>query len=389
MLDLLWLLLPLAAASGWWVAKRECVEHRDSRAKSNQYFRGLNYLLDDKLDQAVEVISKIHEVNRETAEIHLALGNLFRRRGEVDRAIHIHHHLISEKKLTFQQRSRARRELGEDYMRAGLLDRAEVLFQELIEQPGNSSFALTRLIDIYQQEKDWQKAIYYCDYLERKKGVSKKVEAAHYCCELAEESMHRNNAAEAWDFLRQALARDLSCVRANILQGRLAMTEGDYPFAIAAFQSVERQGQCYLTEVIDALGQCYALLGRQGEWVDYLRRVQEREHSGYLTAALAELLVQWEGEEAALRFLEDELRNHPTFLGLRCFVDLRLAQSDAAVRVDLDVLYQISKYRLKDINRYQCGNCGFIAKSLHWCCPSCNSWNSIKLMPDRICANHS
>lgn len=387
MLDLLWLLLPVAAASGWWAAKREYASQEDSWTRRDQYCKGLNYLLDDKPDQAIEVLGKMGEVNRDTAEIHLVLGNLFRKRGEVDRAIHIHHSLIAGIHLKSHQRHRAKLELGEDYMRAGLFDRAEALFLELIDYPEHSKDALLRLVDIYQQEKDWRQAIYYCDHLERKTGVSKGVEAAHFCCELAEEAIRRHRAEEARDFLRQALARNPSGARAPLLWGRLAMAEGDYRAAIAAFQSIERYGRSYFLEVIDSLGQCYALLGRQDEWIDYLRKVQQRDHSGYITAALAELLVQWEGEEMALDFLDTELRDYPTVLGLRCFVELKLAQNDGATRVDLDVLYQISKHRLNNINHYQCSNCGFIAKSLHWCCPSCKIWNGIKLTPDQIGKN--
>lgn len=389
MLELLWLLLPLAAASGWWMARRECAGCQGSCTKSNHYFKGLNYLLDDKPDEAIKVIGTISEVDGDTAETHLALGNLFRRRGEVDQAIHIHSSLITETKLTVQQRNQAMLELGEDYLRAGLFDRAETLFQKLIEHPEHSPIALARLIDIYQQEKDWQQAIFFCDHLERRTGLSKKAEIAHFCCELAEEAMHRNDVREAREFLEQALDRDSHCVRANILRGHLAMRGGDYQAAMAAFQAVECQDRYFFPEVIDPLGQCYAVLGRQGEWVQYLQKVQACDHSGYVTAALAELLVQWEGEDAALRFLENELRDYPTALGLRCFIELKLAQKNSNAHVDLDVLYHISEHRLSSINHYRCDNCGFTAKSLHWCCPSCKTWDSIQLAADRICGNHS
>lgn len=387
MLDLLWLLLPLAAASGWWMARREDIERQDSCIRSNQYFKGLNYLLDDKPDQAIEIISKISEVDQDTAETHLALGNLFRRRGEVDRAIHIHSHLMTETRLTFQQRNQAMLELGEDYRRAGLLDRAEALFRELIEHPEHSPLALARLVDIYQQEKDWQQAIFFGDRLEQRTGISKKAETAHFCCELAEEATHRGHVREAREFLQQALDRDPYCVRASIQRGHLAMAEGDYQGAITALQAVEYQDRSFFTEVIDPLGQCYAVLGRQGEWIQYLRKVHKYDHSGYITAALAELLVQWEGEGATLRFLEAELRDNPTVLGLRCFIELKLAQKKGDAYVDLDVLYQISEYRLSNISHYRCDNCGFSAKSMYWCCPGCKTWDSIKLAADRIGEN--
>lgn len=135
MIELLWLLLPVAAASGWWVANRQAAKSGGSTVGSAEYFKGLNYLINDKPDQAIEVLTRMADVDQDTAEIHLALGNLFRRRGEVDRAIHIHGSLIARTHLTVDQRHGAVLELGEDYLRAGLFDRAEALFQELLDQP--------------------------------------------------------------------------------------------------------------------------------------------------------------------------------------------------------------------------------------------------------------
>jgi len=174
MIELLWLLLPVAAASGWWAARRELARPNGVPVRGTEYFKGLNYLIDDKPDQAIEVFTRMAGVDRGTAEIHLALGNLFRRRGEVDRAIHIHSSLIARTNLTADQRHRAMLELGEDYLRAGLFDRAERLFQELVDQPDHRAIAISRLIYIFQQEKDWRQAIDYCDRLQQIGGEAKK-----------------------------------------------------------------------------------------------------------------------------------------------------------------------------------------------------------------------
>ena len=282
-MELLWLLLPVAAASGWWVARREYYGRRNrATARNTEYFKGLNYLIEDKPDQAIEVFTRMAGVDRNTAEIHLTLGNLFRRRGEVDRAIHIHGSLIARSTLTADQRRRAMLELGEDYLRAGLFDRAEELFRELLEQPDHTEIALSRLIHIFQQEKDWRQAITYCDRLEQIGGESKKRETAHFCCELAEESS-QDDDTRTW--LLDALARDPGCARANLLLGRLAMRAGDHRAAIAAFQAVERQDRGYFPELIAPLGQCYDALDRLDEWGAYLREVQQRDHGGRITDA--------------------------------------------------------------------------------------------------------
>jgi hypothetical protein len=170
---LLLLLLPVAVYFGWWLAR--AIERRSSgkrkRLFSDQYFQGLNYLLNEQPDKAIQVFLELAEVNQETVETHMALGNLFRRRGEVDRAIRFHQNIIAKHGLQPEQRTQALLELGEDYMRAGLLDRAERLFSELIETDAHTPSALRSLLDIYQQEKDWDKALEQAQRLEQVTGT--------------------------------------------------------------------------------------------------------------------------------------------------------------------------------------------------------------------------
>ncbi|MCB1920462.1 MAG: lipopolysaccharide assembly protein LapB [Candidatus Competibacteraceae bacterium] len=384
MIELLWLLLPVAAASGWWAARRQPEDCHGRTIHNTDYFKGLNYLIDDQPDQAIEVFTRMADVDQDTAEIHLALGNLFRRRGEVDRAIHIHGSLIARTNLTDDQRRRAMLELGEDYLRAGLFDRAEELFRKLLDQPDHTAIALSRLIHIFQQEKDWRQAIAHSDRLEQISGESRRRQTAHFCCELAETANAQNQHEEAATWLQDALKRDPSCTRVNLLLGRLAMRTGDYPAAIAAFQAVEQQDRGYLPEVIAPLGQCYGALNRLDEWIAYLRDVQARDHGGRITDALAEWLLRQEGAEAALQFLERELREYPTLLGLRRLVEVKLARGKGAEYADLRALHCISTQMLNGAARYQCGYCGFVVKSLHWWCPSCLQWSTIKPIPDLV-----
>lgn len=352
--------------------------------RRTEYFKGLNYLIDDKPDQAIEVFTHMADVDRDTAEIHLALGNLFRRRGEVDRAIHIHSSLVARTKLTVGQRRSAMMELGEDYLRAGLFDRAEALFQELLKQPDCIAVAVARLIYICQQEKDWQRAIEYGDRLEQISGESKGQETAHFCCELAEAANARGEDAEARSWLLAALKRDPDCVRANLLLGNFAMQAGHYPAAIESFQAVERQDRGYFPEVIVPLSRCFAALGQVDEWLRYLQAVQSQDHSGRVTDALAEWLLKQQGETAALGFLEAELKDYPTLLGLRRLVEIKLQRGKVSESTDLQALYCISTQMLNNTARYRCANCGFVVKTLHWCCPSCLRWNTIKPISDLV-----
>ena len=384
MTELFWLLLPVAAASGWWWAKRDSLQ-TDAHNRRVEYFKGLNYLLNDKPDQAIEVFSRIAEADRDIVETHLTLGNLFRRRGEVDRAIHIHHNLTNRSGLGHQQRNRAMLELAEDYMRAGLFDRAEVIYRSLIEQSEHTAIALNRLVDIYEQEKDWRQALKHCDRLEQMTGQVRKVEAAHYCCELAEEVLQQADVEAAEQFLQQALERDTSCARASMLRGRIAMQTNDTRRALDSFKAVERQNVHYFTDVIPALSRCYALLEQPHELLDYLRDVHNRDHSGRLSATLATLIAEQDSVAAAVTFLEQELKDYPTFVGLRSLVELKLTQHEDTEQ--LKTLYRVSKHILTGAANYQCDHCGFTSKALYWHCPGCKQWSTIKPLPDMLCRN--
>jgi len=212
----------------------------------------------------------------------------------------------------------------------------------------------------------------------------KNKEAAHFCCELAEAASLRREDAEANQWLLNALQRDANCTRANLLRGRLAMRAGDHRVAIAAFKAVEQQDRGYFPEVIAPLSQCFSVLGLPDEWLSYLRTIQQQDHGGRLTDALAEWLLKQEGEDAAMEFLNRELQDYPTLLGLRRLVEIKLQRGVGAEYADLRALHSISTQMLNNAARYCCASCGFVVKSLHWCCPSCQEWNTIKPMPDLV-----
>ncbi len=385
MLELLWLLLPVAAGSGWWIARREYLGRRPACAGGQNCFRGVNYLLSNRAEQAIEVFSQMAGVSGDTAEAQLTLGRLLRRRGEVDRAIHIHDELLSRASLSAGQRARAALELGEDYLRAGLFDRAEKLFLALERDPQHRVTALRRLVGIFEQEKDWRRAIECRESLEPASGQPQAVEVAHYHCELAEEALGRGEEAQARALLRKALERDPNCVRASMSLGSLALARHAHEAAIAHFQAVERQCRSCVPEVLDLLAQSYAALGRGDQWLEYLRGVHARSHAGTVTAALARLLAEREGPQAAVDFLRRDLETHPSLAGLRSLIELRLAGGEGTSHQELAAMQAISERMIGAAARYRCEQCGFVCRSLHWCCPSCQTWSSIRTVPDLVC----
>ena len=383
MIELLWLLLPLAAASGWWAARRSSArKEATSTGYSPDYFRGLNYLLNEQPDKAIDVFVKMIEVDSETVETHLALGNLFRRRGEVDRAIRIHQNLIARPTLDRDQRALAPLELGQDYMRAGLFDRAESLFKELTEMKLHERQAYGNLRTIYQQEKDWEACLSVAKKLERLTGDPLRTERAHYYCELAEEARETKRFGDAKDLLRKAHSIDNNCVRATILQGRLAEESGDCGAAIRIYRQVEEQDADYLSEVLPSLVSCFKREGDRSELAGYLGQLVEKRSGTTAMLALAEIIEADEGSGAALEFVTRFLQRHPNLEGLDRLIGLNLKRAGDESTETLKILQHVVSTLLERRAPYHCERCGFSSKTLYWQCPSCKSWSSIKQAQD-------
>ncbi len=382
MLDAAWLLiiLPLAVISGWIAA------HQDLRSKKHKgggeipsdYFKGLNLLLNEQPDKAIEVFIKVLEVDTDTVETHLMLGNLFRRRGEIERATRIHQNLIARPKLERHQRSQALFELAQDYLKAGLLDRAENLLLEYAEVEKDPEPALKQLLYVYQQEKEWDQAITVAKRLAKTSGEPVDEMIAHFLCEQAEEATSRNDSELAGRLLKKALAKDPDSVRANILCGQIARSTGDCDKAIRYWKKIEDQDRRYLPEVLNQLAECYKETGNQNDWLELLREVLEKDRAIPVMLKLAEEIEMSEGAAAAREFVIEELRKLPSMHGLSRMINLSAKQSDGQSRADLETLQSIIERVLKSRKNYLCEHCGFRGAAMHWQCPGCKRWNTVK-----------
>jgi lipopolysaccharide biosynthesis regulator YciM len=380
MLELLLLLLPLAAASGWLAARRSAAK-REKQQKpdiSPTYFQGLNYLLNEQPDKAIDLFIKMLEVDSDTVETHLALGNLFRRRGEVERAIRIHQNLIARPSLSREQRAQALLQLGLDYMRAGLFDRAENLFIELTEIRLYSEQALSNLLEIYQQEKDWVRCLEIAGKLGPGHNGNLKTQTAHFYCELAQLELKQHNKEQAEKFIRKAQSVDRNCVRATMLQADMEQMRGDYRAAVKSYKRVEEQDNAYLPEIIPQLLTCYQQLNRKQELRDYLLALYARSHNPDVMLALTEKLIEDEGEQAGFEFLLEHLAQHPDLKVLDRLVGLNMSNAQRHPQETLQVFKDALGKLMSAQPAYQCENCGFQVKRLHWQCPSCKGWGSIK-----------
>jgi len=378
--ELLLLLLPVAAASGWLAARRSVRKEQDNCTGETGpvYFRGLNHLLNEEPDKAIDAFVEMLEVDSDTVETHLALGNLFRRRGEVERAIRIHQNLIARPALTRDQRAQALLELGQDYMRAGLFDRAENLFRELKETKLHVRPALKHLLVIYEKERDWQACLEVADQLESITSEKMILQKSHYRCELALIAKAEGRASDAATHLKKALNTNRGCVRANHLQAQFAADQGDYRSAIRILRQTAEQHADYLPEVLPEIVADYRQLGDQRDLRAFLRETVDAYPNAGAVMPLAEMIKEEEGETAAADYLAEQLAKAPSLRLLQHSIELNARMPERQSVQFLESLRPHISRLLEDKPLYQCTHCGFGAKTLHWQCPSCRCWSTIK-----------
>jgi lipopolysaccharide biosynthesis regulator YciM len=367
------LLVPLFFGLGWAAARLDIrqVVH-ESRALPRSYFQGLNFLLNEQPDKAIDSFLEVAKVDSQTVELHFALGNLFRRRGETERAIRMHQNLIDRPDLEESVRLHALSELGQDFLKAGLLDRAEEIFNRLV----GTSFedeAKRNLLEIYQVEKDWQKAI---DLARELPEVASQQQVAEFFCELAAGEIMRSRPDSARAFLESAMQQNRKCVRASLLQGDLLLQEENPEGAIAAWQRVEQQDPAYLALVAQRLLETYRKLERRDEGIALLRGYLEHYPSLDLLDVVYQSVLESAGNEAAYRLVRDELQRNPTLLGLEKLMGARLPLVEPEVRTDIDLAKSIIAGYTQRLSRYRCNNCGFRARQFYWRCPACGGWET-------------
>ncbi len=367
------LLIPVFFGLGWAAARVDMrqVIH-ESRALPRSYFQGLNFLLNEQPDKAIDSFLEVAKVDSQTVELHFALGNLFRRRGETERAIRMHQNLIDLPDLDERVRLQALSELGQDYLKAGLLDRAEEIFNKLL----GTSFeeeAKRNLLEIYQVGKEWLKAVEIARELP---DVASHREIAEYYCELAANEIMRSHPGEARQYLDVAMQENRKCVRASLLQGDLLLQEGKLLEAIEAWQRIEQQDPAYLALVAQRLLETYRKQGRLSEGVALLSGYLERYPSLDLLDVVYQLVLESEGSEAAYRLVRAELQRNPTLLGLEKLMSARLPLAAPEVRPDVELAKSIIQGYTKRLSRYRCDNCGFKARQFYWRCPACGGWET-------------
>jgi lipopolysaccharide assembly protein B len=379
-----WMLLifPLFFGMGWLAARIDIKELlSESSALPQSYFQGLNFLLNEQQDKAIEAFIEVVKVDPQTVELHFALGSLFRRRGEVDRALRMHHNLLDRADLDEDKRKQAIFELAQDYLKAGILDRAENLFSELENTP-YAKQSLEFLLELYQKEHDWPKAISVAQRLTTVSGQSHSKQASFFYCELASEEIEQGNLTGAREQLQQALRVSPDAVRATMMLGDMLLSEGKRQDAIDTWKNIETQDAQYLPLVAERLLNAYRSINREADGVALLRDYLNKYHSLDLMNVVFDVVLKNEGWAAAYQLVLDEMERNPTLLGLDKLLEARLLEESIDRRSDIELVKDLVHKRTRNLATYRCAHCGFKAHQFYWHCPACQSWDSYS--PRRI-----
>ncbi len=375
--EIWWLLgIPFFFGLGW-IAARVDIRHvvSESRSLPRAYYKGLNALLDEHPDKAIDLFVEIARLDPETAELHFALGKLFRRRGDIERAVRVHQNLLSRADLSSELAAQARFELGQDYLKAGLLDRAEETFHQLSGTQYGPQ-ASRALLEIYQREKEWKRAIDAALALQASGAGAYQKEIAQFHCELAQDELVHVNADAALATLEQALAYDRNNVRATLLVGDALLAKGDTEGALRAWRRVEQQSSAHVGLVAQRLMDGYRAVGRAREGLNLLKSYLSDSPSIDLLEVVFRAVLELDGPDAANQLVGDELRRTPTLLGLDKLIEARLMYAPPERLAELSLVKSLVGGYAQKLGRYQCSHCGFKAKQFYWQCPGCSQWES-------------
>ena len=379
----IWLLslVLVAILIGWivgrWMPAPKISGSGGSKDYSESYVKGLNYLLADDANKAIETFSELIKVNADTVETHIVLGNLFRAKGEVDRAIKIHQNLLARPDLSRKQRNLAIGELASDYLKAGLLDRAEMLFKEMIELKPDDLGPYRNLLDLYIAEKSWEEATDCAQKLYGRGDTDAAVILSHCYCELADAAMKIGNNKLVRESLASALDIDRACVRAALLFIKHHLYSNNTGAAKKIIRQLVKNNPEYMNLYITPAKEIYIQANEPDTYQGFLQDQNHKNPSTHLAIALIEHYASTNQIEKARQFLSEVLKQSPSFEAFQ--FALRFLKSDTA---HLSETWEsLSIFLLTMQNKkaeYVCSLCGYESHAIQWNCPSCRHWSTMK-----------
>ncbi|MDO4430260.1 MAG: lipopolysaccharide assembly protein LapB [Lonepinella koalarum] len=386
MIELLFLLLPIAAAYGWYMGYRNAKKDQEeiSNKLSRDYVAGMNLLLSNQTEKAVDLFlamlekqeTENHIEQHSQFEAELTLGNLFRSRGEVDRALRIHQNLVRSPNYSFEQKLLAKQQLAKDFMSVGFYDRAENLYILLVDEPHFAENALQQLALIYQKTKEWKKAINVAEKLAKISPQTDNIALAQYYCELAK-TLTDHQEKQKW--LQQALDISPSCVRASLLLAELLVEKKEYEKAIILLENVLNQDPDYINEALPLLKQSYQCSFQSENFELFLIKAAKSHKNSAVDLALAELIAEKDSISAAQNKIYQQLSQNPSLFLFHRFIQYQIAEAEPGqAKESLMLLHKMVGERIKQAFKYRCIHCGYQSNKLIWNCPSCRHWQSVK-----------
>jgi len=378
-LDLTWILLglPTAFALGWIASRLDLRQMRiANRQAPRAYFKGLNYLRNEQQDQAIDAFIEAVQNDPDTSELHFALGNLFRRRGEYDRAVRVHEHLLSRADISHADRQRAQHGLALDYLKAGLLDRAEEALRKLEGTSYEGQARLARMA-IYERSREWREAAAMAQLLEKSGEADFDIRLAHYQCELAREAVQKGDSASALALLTQTLKAHPHAARPRLLLGQLQLSQGQPLAAYDTLSALFEHNDMAAPLACASLAQAALACGLASNASALLQAHYQRQPCIDVLDAIAALEAHNPQSAAARdatnlqRYLE-HLQKHPSLMAASRWLNgarNEVSPLPASVQKTLE-------NATKPLARYRCAACGFEAKEHFWHCPGCQSWDS-------------
>lgn len=373
--DLQWLLLglPIAFALGWLGSRLDLRQwKREQHDSPKAYFKGLNLLLNEQQDKAIDAFIEAVQHDPDTSDLHFALGNLFRRRGEYERAVRVHQHLVSRADLPRAERDRAQHALAQDFMKAGLFDRAEDAYKAL-ECTAFDTEARLALLTLHERSRDWRAAVEVAQKLEHTGTASFASRIGHYWCEIALEADARQQSVDADDALRQAREAAPNSPRPLVLAGQRAHSRGDHAQAMSLWGELLAAHPTSFNLVTREYATSALACGEQAAALERLQTLYRRAPTMDLLAAIATLDP---APEAQRRRLLAHLQEQPT---LSAAQELLRQMPTEGTPLDADETQSLRtavSRAAKPLQRYRCAACGFEAQHYFWQCPGCLSWDS-------------
>lgn len=380
-----------ALAIGWYLGRREAIKVRflvepHGSAIDRHYFIGLNYLLNEQPDEAIETFIRALEVNPETVETHIAIGRLFRQRGDVERAIKVHQNLLARPNLNREQGDRVQFELARDYLAVGLHQRAERLLDELISsQSPMRADALADLVKIHERERNWNQAVQVGEKLAGERHAFAET-LAHYHCELASLAQRGHDWQQARTHLHDALKADTASVRSMLMLAELEEQQGDYGGCVKWLRLLADTDADFVALALPLARRC----ADNGvlDLTEYLDKVIARTGTPAISVILerAEQIRKHSGIAEASRYIVGRLQVEPSLRGIIYLIDLQEPAVEQKGRENLLILRGIIEALASDAHQYRCQSCGFSARRLHWQCPTCHGWSTIRPLTGRKAA---